>query len=65
MRYYLFISDKFEPGFSLIGGYNNKSTMIIDTHKMIDDDYEQYGYTTSYDVYTYLDTEDNTLNRIN
>ena len=63
MRYYLFISDKYEAGFSLVRGYDNKSRMIIDVHKMIEDDYEQFGYT-SYDVYTYFDTAENTLNKI-
>ena len=62
MRYYLFISNKWETGFSLIGGFENKSRKIILAHSKAND-YEENGYYD--DIFTYLDTEDNTLNRIN
>ena len=61
MKYYVFISDKWEPGFELVKIYNNKSTMIIDINEIKDKHYEM-RYND--DIYTYLDTSDNTLHNL-
>jgi protein associated with RNAse G/E len=61
MKYYLFVSNEWEPGFRLMKVYENKSRMTMDVYEIRDRDYEM-GYTD--DVYTYLDTSDDTLHRL-